>query len=259
MGKQTEQSWADRPLSERLEHVRENVVGLRFSAFRDRLVAPRFKGDPYSVSYSAVQNYHTTHRGESFRVPPADYLQRVCTVFGVRPEWLLMGAGEPTRAEEEARERGESAASASNARFVEAFAESLPWVAEGESRYATAALFSAWAGLSLQTVSRPPHYDQQRLVDLALARRLSAAVAAPLAALRLRGNAVFSARKLERYVVGVCEAISTLVDVHDPTTEFAEQPWEELLEEMAGWEPSEPFPEPWWLTDQDRDTTTKED
>lgn len=40
----------------------------------------------------AVSTYQYYERGE--RVPPADFLSRLITVFGVDPTWLLTGKGE---------------------------------------------------------------------------------------------------------------------------------------------------------------------
>ena len=84
--------------------------GLTWQAFRDHLEAA--DGAGRVPSYGAIQNYHTyTRTGAAMndgtsRVPPADYLQRVCDVFGVRSEWLLFGTGEPTREAEAARVEG---------------------------------------------------------------------------------------------------------------------------------------------------------
>jgi hypothetical protein len=79
-----------------LERVRKEIAhSATLADFHRKLEAPAADGSTYSVSYAAVRRYHYD------RVPPADYMARVCAVFPeLRLEWLLTGRDEMTRAEQ---------------------------------------------------------------------------------------------------------------------------------------------------------------
>lgn len=88
-------------LKRRLNYARTQIEELTLERWHRRVTC-----EGYTVSKSSVKKYEDYPKPSSI---PADYIARVCEVFGYRFEWLMFGSGDPKppkdRGASEARER----------------------------------------------------------------------------------------------------------------------------------------------------------
>jgi hypothetical protein len=160
------------PIAQRLEHVRAHMG---FPSIRSFWQALR-EGWPDAPSYEAVGGYHYN------REAPAGYLARVADFSGFTLEWLINGR--------EPMQDGEIQVGSLGAYEEElcAFFEPLPSLRPAVSSHVLELMLlvciSSTAHLTTEEEAEPlPHTADELNWKIAAARRLGAAVAAPLAAL----------------------------------------------------------------------------
>lgn len=180
--------------------------GLRL--FQRRMEA-RAEGDEALVGYhlSSIQGYIN---GEV--EPSRHFLEAASQVLGVRLEWLLLGQGEPTPEEQEAKEAEERQHLIQHdPGFIEStFANGLPGY-ESMSRTARAALLDLWVVLSAGTdISEEVERDGQLVLTRGqrTARRIVQAVSCgPLEALQEEIGPRIDGAAFSHYVVHACQAL----------------------------------------------------
>jgi transcriptional regulator with XRE-family HTH domain len=159
--------------------------------------------------------------------PSVAFLREAARILEVREPWLISGHGAPTSAEEarrleaERRRRGELERA-----VVEGFSEGLGEPFDTLPDVAEAGLWRLWAALRGSVVEyvsgsgRPGTHEDQLDVDRELARRIGAAVRAPLASFRfhLDGHQMSVAR-WGSYVANACDALHSLLAYPRPPEE----------------------------------------
>lgn len=151
---------------------------------------------PEFPSYAAAQTYH----GPPWRSPPAAYLARIIERYPtINPVWLFTGRGPHTVAEAQA-----AASNADFRRLADLFEDALVgWVDEDYSA-PEIAQWDTWIAIRNSLA-----YPQAIVRDdeVATAKRIIAAVRAPLEHLGLEPGQLRSREKCDAYVRLMCEAI----------------------------------------------------
>lgn len=204
-------------VSARLEQVRERVQCRTLRDFWREIT----QDGSYRVSYEAIRNYH------SDRDPPVEYLVRVSEVFGADLRWLATGAGAPFPPDPSVGKIAESVNGDGRLSEFESAIGEVFWHYSKLPPLAAAVILK-----TCERLYRDAHYRAQlegksgpsrgyvgRFVGKALAGPLVNAVAGTVR------TADLHVWQIESYVVGICQALVSLI----PNPHFTEVRFEERL------------------------------